>query len=148
MILPNDQRVKAKTDDHNPYNKIIEKKLFTPYLTIPMSDAKTYYFLAASQKFLCEDEGEPLGETLKERHRNYAARNKEIDFWFIKEPAFLEAPELAQIRQKVPGAAAAIVSTDPQSILWLKLRLEFVVTGEFIAPSASIPDPLASLVAA
>jgi hypothetical protein len=28
---------------------------------------------------------------------------------------------------------------------WLKLRLEFVVTGEFTAPSASIADALASL---
>jgi hypothetical protein len=113
-----------------------------------MSDSKTYYFLAASQRFLCEEEGEPLSETLKERQRNYAARNKEIDFWFIKDPAFLETPELATVRKQIPGAAAAIISTDHQSILWLKLRLEFVVTGEFVSPSASIPNPLASLVAA
>jgi hypothetical protein len=113
-----------------------------------MSEPKTYYFVAASKRFLCEEEGEPLSETLKERQRNYAARNKEIDFWFIKDPAFLEAPELADVRRQIPGAAAAIISTDPQSILWLKLRLEFVATGEFIAPSAAIPDPFASLVAA
>ncbi|MCY7337184.1 MAG: DUF2488 domain-containing protein, partial [Chamaesiphon sp.] len=29
---------------------------------------------------------------------------------------------------------------------WLKLRLEFVATGEFQAPSATIPDPIASLI--
>jgi hypothetical protein len=27
----------------------------------------------------------------------------------------------------------------------LKLRLEFVATGEFPAPSATIPDPIATL---
>jgi hypothetical protein len=39
----------------------------------------------------------------------------------------------------------AIISTNPQFITWLKLRLEFVETGEFQAPSDTIPDPLASL---
>ncbi|NJR32177.1 MAG: DUF2488 family protein, partial [Chamaesiphon sp. CSU_1_12] len=32
----------------------------------------------------------------------------------------------------------------PQFITWLKLRLEFVATGEFQAPSATIPDPIAA----
>ncbi|MHC5831181.1 MAG: MgPME-cyclase complex family protein, partial [Nostoc sp.] len=30
-------------------------------------------------------------------------------------------------------------------ITWLKLRLEYVITGEFQAPSETIPDALASL---
>jgi hypothetical protein len=30
-------------------------------------------------------------------------------------------------------------------ITWLKLRLEYVLTGQFDAPSESIPDALASL---
>jgi len=37
------------------------------------------------------------------------------------------------------------VSTDAQFIAFLKLRLEFVATGQFNAPSGSIIDPLASL---
>ncbi|TAE54042.1 MAG: DUF2488 family protein, partial [Nostocales cyanobacterium] len=41
----------------------------------------------------------------------------------------------------------AIISTNSQFITWLKLRLEYVITGEFKAPSATIPDPLASLTA-
>jgi Protein of unknown function (DUF2488) len=104
--------------------------------------SQTYYFIAASRKFLCEQE--PLSEFLKERAKNYSDRRKEIDFWFIENPAFLEAPELAEIKKTCPVPSAAVVSTDPQVIRWLKLRLEFVATGEFMA-SSSIPDPLAVL---
>lgn len=102
----------------------------------------TYYYVLASQKFLTEEE--PLEEVLQERIRNYQAKNKEKDFWLVKQPAFLAAPELADIRSKCPDPAAAIISTDKQFITWLKLRLEYVITGEFIAPCETIPDPLAS----
>jgi hypothetical protein len=37
-----------------------------------------------------------------------------------------------------------VVSTDEKFITFLKLRLEFVACGRFEAPSASIPDALAS----
>ncbi len=109
-----------------------------------MTTMQTYYYLAASQKFLCEDE--PLDEVFRERHRHYAEQEKEIDFWLIQQPAFLEAPALAAAKAKCPQPTAAIVSTNSQFITWLKLRLEFVLTGEFQAPSPEIPDPLASLV--
>lgn len=111
-----------------------------------ISEQKTYYFVAASRKFLCEEE--PLGESLKERKKNYSDRHKEIDFWLVEQPAFLEAPEMKELKQKISQPAAAVISTDPQVIRWLKLRLEFVATGEFTAPSATIPNPLASLVSA
>lgn len=106
----------------------------------------TYYYVAASQTFLCEKE--PLEEVLRERRRYYQEQEKEIDFWLVQQPAFLEAPELAEIKAKCPQPAAAIVSTNPQFITWLKLRLEFVLTGEFQSPSPSIADPIASLVSA
>lgn len=104
---------------------------------------QTYYYVLASQRFLLEEE--PFEEVLKERTRNYHEREKEIDFWLIKDPAFLEAPEMAEVKAKCPLPAAAVISTDPQFITWLKLRLEFVATGEFKAPSETISDPLASL---
>jgi Protein of unknown function (DUF2488). len=47
----------------------------------------------------------------------------------------------------VPQPAAAVVSTDASFITFMKLRLEFVVAGRFEAPSATIPEALASLVA-
>ncbi|MFM7368035.1 MAG: MgPME-cyclase complex family protein, partial [Sphaerospermopsis kisseleviana] len=53
----------------------------------------TYYYVLASQHFLLEEE--PLEEVLKERTRNYHEQEKEIDFWLVKNPAFLEAPEMA-----------------------------------------------------
>lgn len=107
----------------------------------------TYYYLVASEQFLTSD-NENLHEILEEKARHYKEKNKEIDFWFIKQPAFLEAPELAEIKNKCPQPAAAVVSVNQQWITFLQLRLEYVITGQFEAPSASIPNPLASLVSA
>lgn len=104
---------------------------------------QTYYYVLASQRFLTEEE--PIAEVLKERTRHYQEQEKAIDFWLIQQPAFLEAPELAAIKAKCPQPASAIISTNSQFITWLKLRLEFVITGEFQAPSDTIPQPLASL---
>jgi Protein of unknown function (DUF2488) len=89
----------------------------------------TYYFIAASRQFLCEQE--PLGESLKEREKNYRDRGKEIDFRLVESPAFLEQPEFAELKRCIPQPAAAVISLDPNVIRWLKLRLEFVATGEF-----------------
>jgi len=104
---------------------------------------QTYYYVLASQKFLIEEE--PLDEVLRERRRDYKEKGKEIDFWLVKNPAFLEAPEMAENKAKCPQPAAAIISTNPQFITWLKLRLEYVIKGEFQAPSETITDPIASL---
>jgi len=108
-----------------------------------MAEPQTYYFLAASQQFLCEQE--PLAESLREREKNYRERNKVKDFWFVKSPAFLNAPSMVAIKHQCPQPCAAVISTDANVIRWLKLRLEFVVTGEFLAPSPEIPDAIASL---
>lgn len=105
---------------------------------------QTYYYVLASRTFLLE--AEPLDEVLKERTRHYQEQEKAIDFWLVQQPAFLEAPEMAAVKAKCPQPAAAVVSTDRSFITWLKLRLEYVVVGEFQAASGTIPDPLASLV--
>lgn len=104
---------------------------------------KTYYYVLASQSFLLEEE--PFEEVLRERYRDYQEKQKEIDFWLVKQPAFLEAPEFAEFKAKCPQPSVAVISTNPQFITWLKLRLEYVIKGEFQAPSESIPEPLASL---
>ncbi len=95
---------------------------------------QTYYFIVASRQFLCEQE--PLGESLKEREKNYRDRGKEIDFWLVESPAFLDQPQFAELKRRIPQPAAAVISLDPNVIRWLKLRLEFVVTGEFQSPTA------------
>lgn len=104
---------------------------------------QTYYYALGSQRYILEEE--PTAESLKERHRYYEEKEKDIDFWLVKEPAFLEAPEMAAARAKCPRPAIAIISTNPTYIQWLKLRLEYVAVGEFQAPSETIPDPFASL---
>ena len=106
---------------------------------------QTYYYVLASQRFLLEEE--PIEEVLKERTRHYHEQEKVIDFWLVKQPAFLEAPEMAQHKAECPQPSVAIISTNPEFITWLKLRLEFVLTGKFSAPSEQIPDALASLTA-
>ena len=104
----------------------------------------TYHFVAASERFLTVEE--PLEEVLRERERNYAETGKTIDFWLVKQPAFLASPELAQLKVSIPQPAAAVVSTDSTFITFLKLRLEYVAVGSFEAPSAGIPDALASAI--
>ena len=104
----------------------------------------TYHFVAASETFLTVDE--PLEEVLKERRRNYAETNREIDFWLLIRPAFLQASELAELVSQVPQPSAAVVSTDEKFITFLKLRLEYVAVGRFEAPSSTIPDPLSGSV--
>ena len=100
-----------------------------------------YYFVAASEKFLTVEE--PIEEILKERRRNYSENNKEIDFWLLLNPSFLNAPQFIALNRKIPSPNAAIVSTDKKFITFLKLRLEFVAYGEFDSPSSEIVDPLA-----
>ena len=99
----------------------------------------TYYFVAASEKFLTEEE--PLEEILKERKRNYKENNKEIDFWLLKNPSFLKTTQFAELSARIPTPPAAVLSTDKKFITFLKLRLEFVAVGEFEFPNAEITDP-------
>jgi hypothetical protein len=103
----------------------------------------TYYFVAASEKFLLEEE--PLDEVLSERTSNYSAQGKEIDFHLVRSPKFLQLSSLQSVAQKVPKPTAAVISTDPVFIRWLKLRLEYVATGSFEAPTPELTDPLSSL---
>ena len=99
----------------------------------------TYFFIAASEKFLTVEE--PVDEILKERIRNYKENNKEIDFWLIKNPSFLKSSKFIDLLTKIPSPPAAILSTDKKFITFLKLRLEFVGVGEFEFPNAEITDP-------
>ena len=99
----------------------------------------TYFFVAASEKFLTVEE--PLEEILKERVRNYKENNKEIDFWLLKNPSFLQTTQFSDLAAKIPSPPASVLSTDKKFITFLKLRLEFVAVGEFECPSAEITDP-------
>ena len=102
----------------------------------------TYYFVAASERFLTEEE--PLEEVLRERARDYSEKGKTIDFWLVRQPCFLNSAELKGQTTDLPRPAAAVISTDSTFIDFMKLRLEYVLKGSFNAPSSSVPDPLAS----
>jgi len=99
----------------------------------------TYFFVAASEKLLTIEE--PLAEILKEWMRNYKENNKEIDFWLLKNPSFLQTTQFADLKAKIPSTPAVVLSTDKKFITFLKLRLEFVAVGEFECPNAEIIDP-------
>ena len=99
----------------------------------------TYFFVAASEKFLTIEE--PLEEILKERERNYKENNKEKDFWLLKNPSFLQTTKFDDMTAKIPSPPAAVLSTDKKFITFLKLRLEFVAVGQFEFPNAEIDDP-------
>ena len=99
----------------------------------------TYFFVAASEKFLTFEE--PIEEILKERMRNYKENNKEIDFWLLKNPSFLQTTQYVDLNAKIPSPPAAVLSTDKKFITFLKLRLEFVAVGEFECPNADLTDP-------
>ena len=100
-----------------------------------------YYFIAASKKFLIEEE--PLEEILKERRRNYKENNKTIDFWLLIKPQFLKCSKLKELYSKSPMPQAAVISTDKKFITFLKLRCEFVAYGELELPNDELSDPLA-----
>ena len=100
---------------------------------------KTYFIVAASEKFLTVEE--PLEEILKERERNYKENNKEKDFWLLKNPTFLQTTQFVDLLAKIPSPPAAVLSTDKKFITFLKLRLEFVDVGKFECPNAEIIDP-------
>tara|TARA_Y100001968_G_C19404224_1_gene742732 strand:+ start:1359 stop:1676 length:318 start_codon:yes stop_codon:yes gene_type:complete len=100
----------------------------------------TYFFVAASEKYLTVED--TVEEIIKERIRNYKENNKEIDFWLLKNPSFLQTTQFVDLKAKIPSPPAAIVSTDKKFITFMKLRLEFVAVGEFECPNAEITDPL------
>ena len=50
---------------------------------------------------------------------------------------------MANLAKQIPQPSAAVVSTDSTFITFMKLRLEFVLEGQFEAPTSTISDALA-----
>nr|QJH88204.1 Ycf54 [Pterocladia lucida] len=86
-----------------------------------------YYFALASQNFLMNEE--PVEEILRERTNYYKSINKNIDFWFVNNSNFIQ--NNITLRKTPNISYAAIISLDKDFILWLKLRMTFVIIGEF-----------------
>jgi hypothetical protein len=88
-----------------------------------------YYFVLASQDFLVKEE--PIEEILRERKNYYQSIGKEIDFWFVMSPPFIDKAKFDDDYFELPKQCAAIISLDKQFIQWLKLRIGFVKVGTF-----------------
>jgi len=58
---------------------------------------------------------------LKERERNYKENNKEIDFWLLKNPSFLQTTQFSDLKAKIPSTPAVVLSTDKKFIKIKKL---------------------------
>lgn len=103
-----------------------------------------YYFALATKEFWFDLEA--VEEVLRERTHYYNSNGKQIDFWIIENPAFLNSykSELEKLTsEKSSKKLVAIVSTDTDFIYWIKLRYQNVISGHFNAPSKKIPQPLA-----
>ena len=103
-----------------------------------------YHFILATKEFLFDLE--PVEEVLRERAHYYSARNKQVDFWLLASPQFLD-PYLSDVKKFLNNNSkenlVAVVSTDSDFIYWLKLRYQNVISGNFNAPSSTISKPLA-----
>ena len=104
-----------------------------------------YHGGPASERFLTVEER--LEGVLRDRRCTDEESGNAMDFWLVRQPAFLATDGLSATNSQLPKPAAAVVSTDPTFITFLKLRLEYVLEGSFEAPSAAIPDALASTAA-
>nr|YP_009391157.1 hypothetical protein [Dipterocladia arabiensis]ARW59301.1 hypothetical protein [Dipterocladia arabiensis] len=96
-----------------------------------------YYFALASQNFLLNEE--PLEEILRERTEYYQSRNKNIDFWFVLNPKFIDFSQFDSNSFNLNNSYAVIISLDKSFIQWLKLRIGFVAIGEFNSKSIFLP---------
>lgn len=97
-----------------------------------------YYFALASQNFLLNEE--PLEEILRERTEYYQSKNKNIDFWFVLNPKFIDFSQLGSNHFNIDNSYAVIISLDKSFIQWLKLRIGFVTIGEFTSNSIFLPN--------
>nr|YP_009369981.1 conserved hypothetical plastid protein [Boldia erythrosiphon]ARO90669.1 conserved hypothetical plastid protein [Boldia erythrosiphon] len=90
----------------------------------------SYYFAAASKRFLLLEE--PLEEILRERISYYQLNNKALDFWLIDSTNLTQNVDISLLQQKLNEPIIMIVSTSYSFIVWLRLRVIYVYTGQFI----------------
>lgn len=89
---------------------------------------QTWYALVANAEFMLNDvQNESLAEQLREKVRFYKEQEKELDFFLVCEPEWLD--DLPQAKQ-VGRPAVAIVSPDKVWITFMKLRLDRVLKVE------------------
>lgn len=92
-----------------------------------VSEPQEWYALVANAEFMLNDvQNEPLAEQLRERTRFFEEQNREVDFYLVPEPVWLDEkfPEKAKL---IGRPCIALVSTDKVWITFMKLRLDQVL---------------------
>jgi len=103
------------------------------------TEEQRWGYVIANAKFMLDDE-EHLAELLRERRRMFTEKEREMNFYIVPEPAWIEALP-ADVKARLGRPAAAVMSTDLTWINFLKLRLDKVYKGEM---DAKMKDSLAS----
>ena len=92
-----------------------------------------WYAVVANADFMLHDvQNESFAEQLRERRRLYQEQGKDIDFFLVPEPAWLQADRVPEA-SRVKRPSLALVSQDK----------EWITYGPCLAPSFLISRPAA-----
>ncbi|KAI8100776.1 hypothetical protein M9434_005167 [Picochlorum sp. BPE23] len=96
-----------------------------PPVVSPTQGEPEWYALVARAEFFFNDvQNEALAEQLRELKRYYEENGREQDFFFVCEPEWLDKfPEAKSVKKP----AVALVSTDKEWMVFMKLRLDRVL---------------------
>lgn len=70
-----------------------------------------YALVASAEFFFCDPQNESLAEQLRERVRFFKEQNKELDFYIVPNPTWLDAKFPKEAKQ-VKRPCVALVGTD------------------------------------
>merc|ERR1719261_552471 len=121
----------------------------TPPVNPRDGSAHEFQFLVANANFMLNDvQNESMAEQLRERVRYYGEMEYAVDFALVCEPEWLEKNVPADQLAKLGRPAVALVSTEKDWMVFMRLRLDRVISGSFNATweeatkgdSEKIPD--------
>lgn len=121
-LICSSSKIRARSQ---PPIKVFAKEAQLASTELDQQRKTKYHYLVANAKFM-RDEEEHFNEL-----RNYGERNKEVDFWLVIEPKFLD--KFPDVTKRLRRPAVALVSTNGTWITFMKLRLDRVLEGEFEA---------------
>ncbi|KAK9813708.1 hypothetical protein WJX73_004235 [Symbiochloris irregularis] len=97
---------------------------------MPADQKATWYAVIANSDFMLHDvQNESFAEQLRERRRMFGETSKDINFFLVPEPAWLDS-KFPNEGKRVGRPSLAVVSPDKQWITFMKLRLDRVLRLE------------------
>lgn len=88
---------------------------------------KEWVGLVANAEFMVHDvQNEALAEQLRERRRYFGEKGREIDFWLVPNPVWLDK-KFTDKAKAVRRPCVALVSSDTTWMTFMKLRLDRVL---------------------